>query len=202
MPNKLEPHPDLPIDLPTAERIHAAVAHYGEQAVIDNSVALLRAKNAGKDFLLYAGGRHALGILEGAPALYWPELWGARALLYVWGESAAPYIVVGLNNQAWRVREMCAKVVLLRGLEVAPKLVRLTTDEVPRVRAAALHALAAQGTADHLATIVQRLRDPDKEVRRAAQQARDLLNERWNLVVDQGQGIEQTHGTRHTHPSE
>ncbi|TFD29655.1 HEAT repeat domain-containing protein [Cryobacterium cryoconiti] len=202
MPNKLEPHPDLPIDLPTAERIHAAVAHYGEQAVIDNSVALLRGKNAGKDFLLYAGGRHALGILEGAPALYWPELWGARALLYVWGETAAPYIVVGMNNQAWRVREMCAKVVLLRGLEVAPKLVRLTTDEVPRVRAAALHALAAQGTADHLATIVQRLRDPDKEVRRAAQQARDVLNERWNLVVEQGQGIEQTHGTRHTHPSE
>ena len=202
MPNKLEPHPDLPIDLPTAERIHAAVAHYGEQAVIDNSVALLRGKNAGKDFLLYAGGRHALGILEGAPALYWPELWGARALLYVWGETAAPYIVVGMNNQAWRVREMCAKVVLLRGLEVAPKLVRLTTDEVPRVRAAALHALAAQGTADHLATIVQRLRDPDKEVRRAAQQARDVLNERWNLVVEQGQGIEQTHGTRHTHPNE
>ncbi|TFC69967.1 MULTISPECIES: HEAT repeat domain-containing protein [unclassified Cryobacterium] len=201
MPNKLEPHPDLPIDLPTAERIHAAVAHYGEQAVIDNSVALLRAKNAGKDFLLYAGGRHALGILEGAPALYWPELWGARALLYVWGDSAAPYIVVGMNNQAWRVREMCAKVVLLRGLEVAPKLVRLTTDEVPRVRAAALHALAAQGTADHLATIVQRLRDPDKEVRRAAQQARDVLNARWNLAVEQGQGTEQTHGTRHTHPS-
>ncbi|MCY7288044.1 MAG: HEAT repeat domain-containing protein, partial [Cryobacterium sp.] len=102
MPNKLEPHPDLPIDLPTAERIHAAVAHYGEQTVIDNAVALLRAKNAGKDFLLYAGGRHALGILEGAPALYWPELWGARALLYVWGETAAPYIVVGMNNQAWR----------------------------------------------------------------------------------------------------
>ncbi|TFC58822.1 HEAT repeat domain-containing protein [Cryobacterium sp. TMT2-15-1] len=202
MPNKLEPHPDLPIDLPTAERIHAAVAHYGEQAVIDNSVALLRAKNAGKDFLLYAGGRHALGILEGAPALYWPELWGARALLYVWGETAAPYIVVGMNNQAWRVREMCAKVVLLRGLEVAPKLVRLTTDEVPRVRAAALHALAAQGTADHLATIVQRLRDPDKEVRRAAQQARDVLTARWNLTVEQGQGTEQTHGTRHTHPSE
>ncbi|TFC96005.1 MULTISPECIES: HEAT repeat domain-containing protein [Cryobacterium] len=202
MPNKLEPHPDLPIDLPTAERIHAAVVHYGEQVVIDNAVALLRAKNAGKDFLLYAGGRHALGILEGAPALYWPELWGARALLYVWGETAAPYIVVGMNNQAWRVREMCAKVVLLRGLEVAPKLVRLTTDEVPRVRAAALHALAAQGTADHLATIVQRLRDPDKEVRRAAQQARDVLAKRWNLVVEQGQGIEQTHGTRHTHLSE
>lgn len=199
MHNKLDPHPDLPIDLPTAERIHAAVEHYGEQAVIDNSIALLRAKNAGKDFLLYAGGRHALGILDGAPALYWPELWGARALLYVWSEAAAPYVVVGLNNQAWRVREMCARVIVLRGLAVAPKLVRLTTDEVPRVRAAALHALAEQGSADHLATIVQRLRDPDKEVRRAAQQARDLLSGRWNLPKDQSQGIEQTHGTRHTH---
>ena len=201
MHNKLEPHPDLPIDLPTAERIHAAVEHYGETAVVDSSVALLRAKNAGKDFLLYAGGRHALGILEGAPALYWPELWGARALLYVWGESAAPYIVVGLNNQAWRVREMCARVVQLRELQVAPKLVRLTTDEVPRVRAAALHALAAQGTEENLPTIVQRLRDPDKEVRRAAQQARDVLQERWQLSRDPSQGEEQTHGTKHSHGS-
>lgn len=181
MQNKLIPHPDLPIDLPTDERIKAAVAHYGEQVVIDNAIALLRAKNAGKDFLLYAGGRHALGILEGAPALYWPELWGARILLHVWGEAAAPYIVVGLNNQAWRVREMCAKVILLRKLQVAPKLVRLTTDEVPRVRAAALHALAAQGTAENIATIEVRLRDPDKEVRRAAQQARDAITARLNL---------------------
>lgn len=182
MQNKLTPHPDLPIDLPTDERIRAAVAHYGEKVVIDNAVALLRAKNAGKDFLLYAGGRHALGILEGAPALYWPELWGARALLHVWGESAAPYIVVGLNNQAWRVREMCAKVVLLRGLQVAPKLVRLTTDESPRVRSAALHALAEQGTADNIATIEVRLRDSDKEVRRAAQQARDAIRARLKLA--------------------
>ena len=182
MQNKLIPHPDLPIDLPTDERIRAAVAHYGENVVIDNSVALLRAKNAGKDFLLYAGGRHALGILEGAPALYWPELWGARALLHVWGESAAPYIVVGLNNQSWRVREMCAKVVLLRGLQVVPKLVRLTTDEHPRVRSAALHALADQGTADNIATIEVRLRDSDKEVRRAAQQARDAIRGRLKLT--------------------
>ena len=83
MHNKLTPHPDLPIDLPTAERLAKAVEHYGESTVVDHSVALMRGKNAGKDFLLYVGGRHALGILEGAPALYWPELWGARALLHV-----------------------------------------------------------------------------------------------------------------------
>jgi HEAT repeat protein len=178
MANKLETHPDIPLDLPTAERIQAAIAHYGEDVVSSNAITLLRAKNAGKDFLLYAGGRHALGILEGAPALYWPELWGARTLLYVWNDSAAPYVVVGLTNQAWRIREMCARVVQLRELQVAPKLVRLTTDEVPRVRSAALTALAAQGTAEHLDTIAQRLRDPDKEVRRAARAAREVLTAR------------------------
>ena len=184
MANKLNPHPDIPLDLPTGERIAAAVDHYGEEVVAQNAIALLRAKNAGKDFLLYAGGRHALGILDGAPALYWPELWGARALLHVWDDAAAPYVVVGLGNQAWRVREMCAKVVLLRDLQVAPKLVRLTTDENPRVRAAALHALAAQGTEEHVETIAQRLRDSEKSVRQAAQQARDVLRERLRPATE------------------
>ncbi|GAB3118833.1 HEAT repeat domain-containing protein [Glaciibacter psychrotolerans] len=178
MANKLEMHPDIPLDLPTNERIQAAIAHYGEDVVSANAVTLLRAKNAGKDFLLYVGGRHALGILEGAPALYWPELWGARTLLHVWTDSAAPYVVVGLTNQAWRVREMCARVITLRELSVSPKLVRMTTDEVPRVRSAALNALAAQGTAEHLPAIEQRLRDPDKDVRRSARAARDVLRER------------------------
>jgi HEAT repeat protein len=178
MAEKLNHHPDIPLDLPTGERIAAAIEHYGLETVIQNAIALLRGKNAGKDFLLYAGGRHALGILDGAPALYWPELWGARALLHVWDDAAAPYIVVGLGNQAWRVREMCAKVVMLRELQTAPKLVRLTTDENPRVRAAALHALGAQGSAENRATIEQRLRDPEKAVRQAAQQSRDALNAR------------------------
>lgn len=178
MANKLNPHPDIPLDLPTGERLNAAVEHYGADVVAQNAIALLRGKNAGKDFLLYAGGRHALGILDGAPALYWPELWGARALLHVWDDAAAPYVVVGLGNQAWRIREMCARVVQLRELQVADKLVRLSTDENPRVRAAALHALAAQGTEAHRPTIEQRLRDPEKAVRVAAQQARDVLNAR------------------------
>jgi HEAT repeat protein len=53
------------------------------------------------------------------------------------------------------------------------------------VRAAALHALAAQGTAEHLEAITARLRDPDKDVRRAAQQARDELTARLKLSAEQ-----------------
>lgn len=175
MDKKLNPHPDIPIDLPTGERLRAAVAHYGEQVVEQKAIALLRGENAGKDFLLYAGGRHGLGILDGAPALYWPELWGARALLYVWDDSATPHVMAGLKDRAWRVREMCLRVVLERNLPAVPELVRLTSDENARVRTAALRALAAQGGPEHHATIAQRFSDPDKSVRPVAQQARDTL---------------------------
>ncbi|TDW30425.1 HEAT repeat domain-containing protein [Cryobacterium psychrophilum] len=173
--------PVVPIDLPIADRIAAAVKRYGEPAVIDRSIALLKGDNAGEDFLLYVGGEHAQGILDGAPSLYWPELWGARALMYVWSESANETVIGGLDNQSWRVREMCAKVILLRKLHALKRLTRLTTDETPRVRAAAVQALAALGTVEHHSWIVARLRDPDKEVRRAAQQSRDALTARLGL---------------------
>src|SRR3990170_5116831 len=99
-----EPTPDPAdmLDLPIADRVSAAVKRYGEPEVIARATALLAGVNAGEEFLLYAGGRHAKGVLDGAPPLYWPELWGARALLYVWADSAVPAVVAGLDNQAWR----------------------------------------------------------------------------------------------------
>ena len=178
MEKKLNPNPHIPLDLPTGERLRAAVDHYGEDKVVAGAIALLRGENAGKDFLLYAGGRHGLGILDGAPPLYWPELWGARALLHVWDDSAAPLVLKGLSNQAWRVREMCLRVVLERDLPALADVVALTNDESPRVRAAALRALAAQGSEEHHAVIAQHFSDRDKTVRPVAQQARDILTAR------------------------
>lgn len=181
-----KPTPEIPIDAPTAERIAQAVARLGEAGVVERASALLAGLNAGDDFLLTVGGRHAQGILDGAPPLYWPELWGARALLHAWDDTAAQAIRAGLVNQAWRVREMCARVALARELHVATKMVELTTDEVPRVRAAAAHALAAVGTADNVETIAALLRDPEKEVRRAAQQSRDTLAARIGTPTGTG----------------
>jgi len=175
MDTKLSHHPDIPVDLPTGERLRAAVAHYGEPEVLRRSLALLRGENAGKDFLLYAGGRHGLGILEGAPALYWPELWGARALLFVWDASAADDVRAGLGNRAWRVREMCLRVVLEREVPALDEIVALTDDANARVRSAALRALAAQGGAEHQAIVARHFSDRDKAVRPVAQQARDAL---------------------------
>jgi hypothetical protein len=65
-------------------------------------------------------------------------------LLYVWRPNAEAAILSGLHDPAWRVREMCAKVVRHRAIESAESaLARLVDDPVSRVRAAADAALTA-----------------------------------------------------------
>ncbi|RFA18141.1 HEAT repeat domain-containing protein [Subtercola boreus] len=156
-------------------RLDASAERDGTAGTARRARALLEGAYEGEEFLRVVGGPHAEGILNGAPALYWPELWGARALLYVWDDSAAPAVVMGLTNQSWRVREMCAKVCALRALGTPQHFARLTTDEHARVRAAAARALAEVGDAASADTLEGMLRDRDKEVRRAAQQSHRAL---------------------------
>ncbi|MCM6764280.1 HEAT repeat domain-containing protein [Rathayibacter sp. ZW T2_19] len=174
---------------PLEERLRAQVAREGERTVALRSAALLTGGYEGESFLLVVGGEHADGVLKGAPSLYWPELWGARALLYVWDDEAADAVVAGLANSSWRVREMCARVCTERVLGGQKKLARLTTDEHPRVRSAGARALLAVATAGIRSgrdekgefassveqTLTAMLRDPDRDVKRAAQQAIDSL---------------------------
>jgi len=173
----------IPLDDSLEARIALAVERYGEERVTAMAVGLLQGRNEGADILLYLGGRHAQGVLDGAPPLYWPELWGARALGYVWGEgeaaeAATSAIIAGLGNQAWRVREMCAKVCATRVIGDPAALSTLVTDEVPRVRSAAARALAEVGASEQLDLLKPMLKDPDKDVRRAAQRALDRLRDR------------------------
>ena len=163
------------LDAPTEQRIAAAVNQWGEREVVDRSVALIGGLSAGDDFLLAVGGRHAEGVLKGAPVLYWPELWGTRALLYVWDDTAILAVRAALGNQAWRVREMGTRVAAARDLPLAPPITELLLDEVPRVRAAAARALGALGGASAVAAIRPLLKDPEIDVRRGAQQAIDAL---------------------------
>lgn len=172
---------NVPIDNSPADRMSAAVGLYGEPWVVERAASLLEGGNEGDEFLLWVGGRHAQGVLNGAPPLYWPEVWGARALSYVWADSAAPSIVRGLRDRAWRVREMCAKVALQRGVGTPAVLSPLLTDENPRVRAAGARAIAELGSADNADALRTMLRDPEKDVRRAAQQSLARLTERLEL---------------------
>ena len=167
--------PEVPVDLPIAPRLAAAVERFGEPTVVLRSLSLIAGNNEGDEFLLYVGGDHARGILNGAPPLYWPELWGTRALLYVWDDSAALAVTAALENQAWRVREMATRVAAVRALPVIEQLTTLLTDDVPRVRAAAARALGALGGAEQIDSIRPLLKDGEIDVRRGAQQAIDQL---------------------------
>ncbi|MFP7760924.1 HEAT repeat domain-containing protein [Marisediminicola sp. LYQ85] len=162
------PDPLAILDDPIGTRFTKVAAVIGPDAVVERALALLAGANAGEDFLLYAGGKHAKGVLEGAPALYWPEVWGARALLYVWNDTAVDAVIAGLTNEAWRVREMCARVAAERGVEAPDHLRALLTDDVARVRAVAAEALAATGGSADLDAVHALVKDGDLEVRKRA----------------------------------
>ncbi|RLQ81549.1 HEAT repeat domain-containing protein [Mycetocola zhadangensis] len=155
-----------------------AVTRFGEAGLVTKAIGLLEGRNEGDDVLLYVGGRHAQGVLDGAPALYWPELWGARTLLHIWSPSAEPAVLAGTTNQAWRVREMCLRVCAERRIGDETQFAKLTTDENPRVRAAAGRALAEIGTAASEEALQRLLRDPQKDVRRATGESLSILKER------------------------
>jgi hypothetical protein len=182
---KNQPNDDSP-----AERIAKVVAELGQDDVIARATALIAGLNAGEDFLLAVGGRHAQGILDGAPALYWPEVWGARTFLYVWNDSAAPAVLAGLGNQAWRVREMSAKVVAKRELTYPAEVAELVTDEVARVRAQAARTLGEIGTASEVDVLRSLLKDPEIEVRREAGGALKKLRAKLPPVASETEASE------------
>jgi len=169
---------NLPIEEPPAARIAHAVAALGEGEVVSRSVALLAGYNVGDEFLLYAGGTHAQGILDGAPPLYWPEVWGARALMYVWDDSAQIAVRAGLTNQAWRVREMSLKVTAARHLPFVDEVTALATDDNARVRAQAARTLGEIADASALPILDALLKDKEIDVRRQAGPARRAIVER------------------------
>jgi hypothetical protein len=175
---------DVPLDASPGDRIALAVARFGEADVADRAAALLAGHNEGAEFLLWVGGQHAQGILDGAPALYWPEVWGARTLIYAWDDSAASAVRDGLANQAWRVREMCCRVVAARGLPLGAELVPLLGDEMLRVRGNAARALGFVGDFDQALAVKALLKDPEVDVRKLAGAALKQLAERLGRPID------------------
>jgi hypothetical protein len=63
---------------------------------------------------------------------------GARGLRYAWDDRAAAVIIQATADDAWRVREMSAKVIVRHHIgDALPAVSLLRNDPVPRVRAAA-----------------------------------------------------------------
>jgi hypothetical protein len=119
----------------------------GNSAVIDGCIDLLSGDTSTDPTLIYALGgppaQWAVSGGEGGPD-YWLRVWGARGLLWAWDDSATPVVKKALDDPAWRVREMAAKVAAKRQLgDLLRPLERLRdNDPNQRVSAAAERAIA------------------------------------------------------------
>ena len=134
-------------NLTPAPRIDAECARRGIDAFIAGCVALLdgRPGDVDDDFILALGGEHGRNVLDGwngGKTGYWPRVWAARGLLHAWDDTATDAITRATSDDAWRVREMAAKVVARHLVgEATGAVADLREDPVPRVRQAAQRAL-------------------------------------------------------------
>ncbi len=117
----------------------------GRGEFVRRCVALLSGGEVDAQTLTALAGPAATVVLAGgAGGLdgYWPRVWGARGLLYVWEDGADDAIVAATRDEAWRVREMAAKVVARHRRRAATQAVAaLGGDSVARVRRAGERAL-------------------------------------------------------------
>jgi hypothetical protein len=124
-------------------RVEAASARHGSAAVADACIRLLDGAEIDGIMREVFGDQHSPEWLESEVNAYWLRVWGARGLLWNWDPRAAEAIRTALADEAWRVREMAAKVVARHLVDdVQPQVTGLLRDPVPRVRAAASRALA------------------------------------------------------------
>src|SRR5262245_43841470 len=96
------------------QSILAECQRRGREAVVAGCIDLVDGHGADDALILALAGPAAEYVLagrEGGRDGYWPRVWGARGLLYAWEESAAPAIIRATADEAWRVREMAAKVI-------------------------------------------------------------------------------------------
>jgi hypothetical protein len=136
------------------------------------------------DTVLFLGGEAGRSLLDDGTSWkpYWARVWGARGLLYVWADEAAPVVLDRLGDPHWRVAEMCLKVSTRHELPCGDAAVRLSTHELPRVRTNAARALGACGDTEHLDTLRDLVDDEAEEVRRAAGRALERIGRRLDVT--------------------
>jgi len=126
------------------QRIEQECSRRGPAAVADGCIALLTGDDADDDLLWVLGGAATQQVIDGAEGGrngYWPRVWAARGLLHNWDDRATAAVIAAFDDEAWRVREMAAKVVAAHRIDAAlESLPKLLHDPIPRVRAAAARA--------------------------------------------------------------
>ncbi|HEX5189283.1 MAG TPA: HEAT repeat domain-containing protein [Streptosporangiaceae bacterium] len=135
----------MPARATPRQNIHAECERRGREAVVAGCISLLDGQGADEALIIALGGEAAPYVLsggEGGPGGRWPRVWAARGLLRAWDEAATPAIIRATSDDAWRVREMAAKVVAKHKVgDAIEAVVALAEDHVPRVRTAASRAV-------------------------------------------------------------
>ena len=125
------------------QRVASACARHGAPAVAAACVRLIEGADIDPVMRAVFGDQHSPEWLDSEVNAYWLRVWGARGLLWNWDPLAIDAIRTALTDDAWRVREMAAKVVARHLVDdVQPEVAALVGDPVPRVRGAASRALA------------------------------------------------------------
>ncbi|MCA2219367.1 HEAT repeat domain-containing protein [Jidongwangia harbinensis] len=129
---------------PPRARIAEACDRRGTDDIVDGCLALLAGDDTDADLIMVLGGPAGPHYLDAPPEQrYWLRVWAARGLLWApRRDRAAPAVCRALDDEAWRVREMAAKVVARHRVAAAfDALPPLLEDPTPRVRFAASRAL-------------------------------------------------------------
>lgn len=119
-------------------------AEHGRQLIVTSCINLLAGREVDPRIVYGLGGPPARWVVYGGPPWpdYWLRVWAMRGLLWLWDDAATPAVVTALADEAWRVREMAAKVVARHQVDQAlESLLLLRHDPVPRVRTATNRAV-------------------------------------------------------------
>jgi hypothetical protein len=96
------------------QSIAAECRRRGKLAVVSGCIDLLEGREVDDGLILALGGPPAEYVLsghEGGREGYWPRVWAARDLLHAWDDGATAAIIRATGDDAWRVREMAAKII-------------------------------------------------------------------------------------------
>jgi len=124
--------------------VAALAASHGREPVVAACLDLLVGREVDGDFIFGLGGPPARWAVYGAASGpdYWLRVWALRGLPWLWDDVATRAVVESLTDEAWRVREMAAKVVARHLVDSAlPSVLDLQADPVARVRMAAQRAV-------------------------------------------------------------
>jgi hypothetical protein len=127
------------------QSVAAECERRGIGPVVAGCIDLLDGRGADDTLIVALGGPAAEYVLagrEGGRGGYWPRVWAARGLLHAWSDDAGPAIIRATTDDAWRVRELAAKVIARHRVGDALAAVAVLKDDpVLRVRSAADRAV-------------------------------------------------------------